>query len=52
MSLNVKLTMPLSMEEFHLATKSMAKNKSLSQDGVVIGFHLLLWEIIGKEFNR
>jgi hypothetical protein len=42
--------MPLSMEEFHLAIKSMAKNKSLSQDGVGVEFHLFLWEEIGKEF--
>jgi hypothetical protein len=42
--------MPLLMEEFHLATKSMAKNKSVSQDGVMVGFHLFLWEIMGKEF--
>jgi len=35
--------MPLSMEEFHLATKSMAKNKSLNQDGVVVvRFHLFV----------
>jgi hypothetical protein len=42
--------MPLSMEEFHLATKSMAKNKSPNPNRVVVEFHLFLWEVIGKEF--
>jgi len=46
--------MPLSMEEFHLATKSMAKNKSLNQDGVMVRFHLF-FVFVGDNrvnFNR
>ncbi len=35
-----RLTMPISMEELHLATKSMAINKSLSPYGVVVEFYL------------
>jgi hypothetical protein len=37
-----RLTMPISMEELHLATKFMAINKSLSPYGVVVEFYLFL----------
>jgi hypothetical protein len=38
--LNDRLAMPISMEELHLATKSMAINKSPSPYGVVVEFYL------------
>jgi hypothetical protein len=42
---------PISMQELHLVTKSMVKNKSPSLDGVVVEFHLFFCEKIGEEFS-
>jgi hypothetical protein len=50
--LNARLVMPISMKELHLATNSMAKNKSPCPIGVVVEFYLFLGEVIGEEFSQ
>ncbi len=50
--LNDRLAMPISMEELHLATKSMAINKSPGPCGVVVEFYLFFWEVIIEEFSQ
>jgi hypothetical protein len=50
--LNARLGRPISMEELHPVTKSMVKNKSPSQDGVVVEFYLFGYEVIRVEFSQ
>jgi hypothetical protein len=40
------------VEGLHLATKSMAINKSLSTYGVVVEFYLFFWEVIKEELSQ
>lgn len=41
------LEAPISLEEMHVATLAMARNKVSSKDGIPIEFYLAVWEEVG-----
>jgi hypothetical protein len=48
--MNPKLIKPISLEEFHFATKSMAKNKSLGLYEVMVDCYIFLISSWGGSF--
>jgi len=46
--MNFKLAKPLSLENFHFVTRSMAKGKSSSLNEVVVEFYIFFLDIIRK----